>query len=247
MLHAIRNIENRALPQYPRQRTKSTPLPRELQQLTRQLLDQQDLLHRSQLSVSLSRCLQKITKTNTPITRIVSLGLGSLLSMKSQSRRLKQLAILFSIRDCVQRGRQEPIEVYAQDPSFTRQDKALLAALDINILQTPSSSELGEAASVMSPFTLVYSPFLTLEAYEQLISQPVMPMRYLIGDDFNALLEKWPNWSAERRQVEGVLRSGLSKYRRKALAGEGFWTEEDETFPMAVYEMTGEVPVRAGI
>jgi hypothetical protein len=247
MPHAIRDIDDRALPQDVQQRKKSTPLPRELQQLSRQILDHQDLFNCSQLSVTLSRYLQKITKTNTPITRIVSLGLGSLLVMKNQSRRLKQLAILLSLRDSLQRGQQEPIEVYAQDPTFTRQDKALLAALGIGILRTPSSSELGEAAAVISPFTLVYSPFLTLEAYEQLISGPVMPVRYLIGDDFDALLKKWPNRSAERRQVEGVLRSGLLKYRRKALAGEGFWTERDETFPMAVYVMTEGIPIRAGL
>lgn len=137
--------------------------------------------------------------------------------------------------------------MFAQDPDFTRQDKVLLTALGIGILRTSSSAELGEAASVISPFTLVYSPFLTLEAYEQLIARPVMPVRYLVGDDFDALLKKWPNRSAERRQVEGVLKSGLSKYRRKALAGDGFWTDRDESFPMAVYVMTEGIPIRAGL
>ncbi|OSS52025.1 hypothetical protein B5807_03561 [Epicoccum nigrum] len=247
MPHAIHNTENTTWTQDAPRRTKGTSLPRELQQLTRQLIDQQDLLHLSQLSIILRGYLQKINKTNIPITRIVSLGLGSLLVTKSRPRRLKQLAILLSIRDCLQSGQQDPIEVYAQDPDFTRQDKALLAALDIRILRTPSSSELGEADSVISPYTLVYSPFLTLEAYEQLISRRGMPVRYLIGDDFDALVKKWPNWSAERRQVEGVLRSGLSRYRRKALAGEGFWTEEDETFPMALYVMNRKVPIKAGL
>jgi hypothetical protein len=139
MPHAIRDVDNTALPQYVQQQTERTSLPRELQQLTRQILDQQDLFNYSQLSVTLSRYLQNITKTNTLITRIVSLGLGSLLVTKSQSRRLKQFAIFLSLRDYLQRGRQEPIEVYAQDPNFTRQDKTLLAALDIGILQTPSN------------------------------------------------------------------------------------------------------------
>lgn len=246
MPHAIRDIDD-ALPQDVRQRIKSTLLPRVQQQLTRHIFDQQDQFNSWQLSVTLGRYLEKITKTNTPITRMVSLGLGSLHVMKNRSRRLKQLAILLFIRDCLQRVWQKPIEVYAQDPDFTRQDKALLAALGIAILRTPCSSELGEAASVITPSTLVYSPFLTLEAYEQLISRPVIPVRYLIGDDFDALLEKWPNRSAERRQVAGVIRSGLSKYKRKAFVGEGFWTEGDETFPMAFYVRAEGVPIRAGL
>ena len=119
MPHAIHNTENTTWTQDAPRRTKGTSLPRELQQLTRQLIDQQDLLHLSQLSIILRGYLQKINKTNIPITRIVSLGLGSLLVTKSRPRRLKQLAILLSIRDCLQSGQQDPIEVYAQDPDFT--------------------------------------------------------------------------------------------------------------------------------
>ena len=249
MPHTIQSVGTNPLPQKARQRQKGISLPRELQQLIRQLLDLQDLYNQSQLSVSLSRHLQAITKTNTPITSIVSLGLGSLLVTKGQSRRLKQLAILLAIRDYLQEGRQEPIEVYAQDPTFTRQDEALLRSLGIQILRTPSGSDLGEAASFISPATLVYSPFLTLEAYEQLF-EPDIPIKYLAGDDFDALLKKWPKRSAERRQVEGVIRSGLSTYRRRTVAGEGFWTESDETFPMAVYTRTdgeGAVKVKTRI
>jgi hypothetical protein len=33
-----------------------------------------------------------------------------------------------------------------------------------------------------------------------------------------------------------VMKCGLMKYRRRVVAGEGFWVKEDETFPMAVYE-----------
>ena len=250
MPHTIQSVGTNPLPQKARQRQKGISLPRELQQLIRQLLDLQDLYNQSQLSVSLSRHLQAITKTNTPITSIVSLGLGSLLVTKGQSRRLKQLAILLAIRDYLQEGRQEPIEVYAQDPTFTRQDEALLRSLGIQILRTPSGSDLGEAASFISPATLVYSPFLTLEAYEQLFDRPEIPIQYLVGDDFNALLKKWPKRSAERRQVERVIRSGLSTYRRRTVAGEDFWTETDETFPMAVYtrpDGEGAVKVKARI
>ncbi|KAF2832423.1 hypothetical protein CC86DRAFT_280647, partial [Ophiobolus disseminans] len=59
----------------------------------------------------------------------------------------------------------------------------------------------------------------------------------IFGDDFNALLSKWPKHSEERKQVESAMKSGLSKYRRRVISGEGFWVEEDGTFPMAVYEM----------
>ncbi|KAF1849046.1 uncharacterized protein K460DRAFT_263485, partial [Cucurbitaria berberidis CBS 394.84] len=61
-------------------------------------------------------------------------------------------------------------------------------------------------------------------------------VQYLLGDDFNALLNKWPKHSAERTQVERVMKSGLLSYRRRVVNGEGFWTKGDGTFPMAVYE-----------
>jgi hypothetical protein len=238
MPHAVQDVQISPLPQKARQRPKGTSLPRELVQLTSQLLNLQDLFNRSQLSVSLNRHLRTLTKTNASITRIVSLGLGSLLVSKGQSRRLKQLAILLAIRDHLQEEGKETIEVYAQDPTFTRQDEALLASLGIHILRTASGSDLGEAVSFISSTTLVYSPFLTLEAYEQLILKPSTPVQYLVGDDFDALQKKWPKRSAEKKQVESVLRSGLSKYRRRAVAGEDFWTDGDETFPMAVYVNT---------
>ncbi|KAF9698042.1 hypothetical protein EKO04_004078 [Ascochyta lentis] len=215
------------------QRPKNTALPRKTLQLTTRLLDLQSLYTQSQLSQSLSRHLQTISRSRLPITCILSLGLGSLLVSRSQPRRLKQLAILLVVRDYLEEGRNESIAVFAQDPNLTRVDEQFLISLGIQISRTPTGSELGEAVSLISPSTLVYSPFLTLEAYEQ----PMVgsELQYLLGDDFDELLQKWPERSAERKQVEEVSRQGLSKYRRKAVAGEGFWIEDDETFPMAMY------------
>ncbi|KAF2630525.1 hypothetical protein BU25DRAFT_335545, partial [Macroventuria anomochaeta] len=45
----------------------------------------------------------------------------------------------------------------------------------------------------------------------------------LIGDNFDALLHMWPKHGAERKQVEEVMKQGLARYRRKAVAGVGFW------------------------
>lgn len=242
---AVQDIEV-SLPQNKaRRHPKSKVLPRELLKLTYQLLDLQELYAQSQLSQSISRQLHTIFRSGQPITRIVSLGLGSLLVSKGQSRRLKQLAILLTIRDQLQKERQELIEVYAQDPTFTRLDEALLSSFGISILRTSSGSDLGEAASVISPTTLAYSPFLTLEAYEQLFRRTEIPMQYLLGDDFNALLQRWPKRSAERAQVDALLKYGLTRYRGKAVTGEGFWTEEDETFPSAIYAIASKVPAKA--
>lgn len=245
MPHAVQDVKV-SLPQNKaRRHPKSKVLPRELLQLTYRLLELQELYALSQLSQSISRQLHAISRSGQPITRIVSLGLGSLLVTKGQSRRLKQLAILLIIRDQLQKARQESIEVYAQDPTFTRLDEALLLSFGISILRTSSGSDLGEAASVILPTTLVYSPFLTLEAYEQLFRKTAIPMQYLLGDDFNALLQKWPKRSAERAQVEGLLKHGLSRYRGRVVTGEGFWTAEDETFPLAVYAVAGKVSARS--
>ncbi|KAJ4292065.1 hypothetical protein N0V90_009964 [Kalmusia sp. IMI 367209] len=155
----------------------------------------------------------------------------------------KQLSFLANL----QKSSKTPIEVYAQDPTFTRQDEVLLSSLDIRISRTPSGSSLGEATSIMSSSTLVYSPFLTLEAYEQLFIQSKQPVPYLIGDDFNALLEKWPKYTPERAQVEKVTKSALGRYRRKAISGSGFWVDSDGAFPMAVYAVQSGVKEKAKI
>lgn len=234
MPHAIQDDAFHSQPKvYGQSRTIS--LPRELLRLTSQLPDLQNLYIQSRLSQSIHRQLHTISTSDHTIDRIVSLGLGSMLVTKGQSRRLKQLTILLAIRDNLQRTRNRTIELYAQDPTFTRLDEKLLTALNIRILRTSSSSELGEAASFISSSTLVYSPFLTLEVYEQLIAKLSTPVQYLLGDDFDALLRKWPKHSLEKKQVEGVLKAGLSRYQRRPMAEEGFWAEGDDTFPMAVY------------
>ncbi|KAJ8116212.1 hypothetical protein OPT61_g2325 [Boeremia exigua] len=247
MPHAIQDVEVSSSRQQARQKQKTRSIPRELLQLTARLLDMQDLYNQSQLSQSMNSQLHTLVKAGTPITRIVSLGLGSLLVAKGQSRRLKQLVILLAIRDRLQKEREEPIEVFAQDPTFTRSDKVLLASLGIQILHTPSGSDLGEAAAFITAATLVYSPFLTLEAYEQLILRYGRGLQHLVGDNFDTLLQKWPKRSAERKQVDGIMKTGLSKYRRRNVAGEGFWTQEDETFPMAVYTKTDVDKLKARI
>ncbi|KAF1937126.1 hypothetical protein EJ02DRAFT_64232 [Clathrospora elynae] len=240
MSHVIADVIDAYPPpkKYRKPKTKSTS--RELQSLSALLQERQVLYEQSQLSQAINRQLQATLKNAaTPITRILSLGLGSFFVIKGQSRRLKQLTILLGIRDALRQGFGMSIEVYAQDPTFTRADETFLINLNVRILRTPSGSELGEAASVISSSTLVYSPFLTLEAYEQLLVNSATVVQYLIGDDFNALLSKWPRHTAERAQVESVMKSGLAEHQRRAVAGEGFWTEGDGTFPFAMYQRLG--------
>jgi hypothetical protein len=224
---------------------------RELQQLISSLDYLQTLYNQSQLSQTISRHLLATLKNSTiPITKILSLGLGSLLVSKGQWRRLKQLTIFLAIQADLKRSSGRTIEIYAQDPTFTRTDELFLTSLGIRIMHTPSGTSLGEAASIISRSSMIYSPFLTLEVYEALLVKSQLPIPVIFGDDFNALLGKWPKYSEERKQVEDVTKVGLAKYRRRAVGGEGFWEAEDGTFPMAVYEkMDGkkEARVRAKI
>jgi hypothetical protein len=201
----------------------------------------QELYQQSQLSRTITRQLQATLKSaSPPINKVLSLGPGKLHVLKGQSRRLKQLTMRLAIRETLERTSGSSIEVYAQDPTFTRADEAFLTNLDIHILRTPSRYELGEAASILGPSTLAYSPFLTLDTYEHLLVNKASPVRYLVGDDFSALLGKWRKHSAERAQVQGMMNSGLMKYRRRVVDGDGFWIIEYETFPMAVYESINE-------
>ncbi|KAF2262565.1 hypothetical protein CC78DRAFT_449690, partial [Lojkania enalia] len=185
----------------------------------------------------LSRSLASVLKsTQSPIRRVLSLGLGSLLSnTKGQTRRLKQLAILLALRDELQKLNRAEIEVFAQDPGFTKQDEAFLSFLNIRILRTPSGASLGESSALLSPSTLIYSPFLTLEAYDALFAIEPLPLQALVSDDFNALKEKWPKYSNERAQVERLMKGAVNRYRRRVVSGEGFWEELDQSFPIAVY------------
>jgi hypothetical protein len=210
---------------------------RESRLLTIQLEHYQALYEDSQISKTINRQLRAIFKTAPPnVKNILSLGLGSLHVVKDQSRRLKQLALLLKLRDTLQEVAGTAPAIHAQDPTFSKADEMFLSNLGISILRTPSGSELGEASRFLHPSTMIFSPFLTLEAYEQLLGSPGSPIRYIFGDDFNALLSKWPKYSPERKQVERVVKGGISQYRRRAVEDDGFWDSEDNAFPMALYE-----------
>jgi hypothetical protein len=183
------------------------------------------------------------TKNRPRITKIVSLGLGSLLDAKDQQRRIKQLVMLMAIAShlTLPLSNKNALQIYAQDPTFTAADENFLASLGIVVLRTPSIADLGEAGRMMDEETLVYSPFLTLETYKLLLSSsqssevPVnVPM--LISDDFNALRSKWDKRTSERKDVEGLIQgTRAGNYRRRAVNGEGFWTDLDRPFPLALY------------
>ncbi|KAH7093767.1 hypothetical protein FB567DRAFT_545087 [Paraphoma chrysanthemicola] len=219
-------------------RVKGKSLPRELRQLANALELQRVAYEQSQFSKEVQRNFQAVSKhSDFPITRILSLGLGSLLGSRDQTRRIKQLAILLAIHEHCSRLSGTAIELYAQDPAFTRGDEAFLINLGFKILRTPSGTQLGQAGDILSSSTLIYSPFLTIEVYEQLTRlNASLSIPIIVGDDFMALAKKWPKHSAEHKQVNDVMKLGLSKLRRRALAGDGFWMQEDETFPMAMYE-----------
>ncbi len=161
------------MPHAVEQSTRSTGTPkakasssRELRQLHTIYNQTKDRYLESNLSLTITRLLE--FKTRPAVTKLVSLGLGSLKSME-QTRSIKQLAIFLATAE--QLRQQNPrIEIYAQDPSFSKTDEAFLQTLGVHILSTPSATELGEAAQYIDKSTLVYSPFLTLEAYRLLFS-----------------------------------------------------------------------------
>lgn len=222
-------------------KSKAKLVSRDVQRLLTTLEEVQILYQSSQFAMGVAKYLPTALKRSpVEITRLLSLGLGSLLVTKSQSRRLKQIAILLAIRSELEVSSVAPIEIYAQDPTFTRLDEAFLASLDIKISHTSSGSSLGEAATLISPKTMIYSPFLTIEAYEQLLMHQRLPIPLILGDDFDALSVKWPKHSEERKQLEVVMKLGLSRYRRRSIQGHGFWTEEDGAFPMAMYGLLVE-------
>ncbi|CEI62242.1 hypothetical protein FVEN_g10262 [Fusarium venenatum] len=211
---------------------------KQLQQLSILYQDAMDLYNQSSLAETIQDMLR--TKNRPRITRIVSLGLGSLLDAKDQQRRIKQLVMLMAIASHLTLPK-NALQIYAQDPTFTEVDETFLASLGIVVLKTPSIADLGEAGQMMDEETLVYSPFLTLETYKLLLSSsqtsdvPVnVPM--LISDDFNALRLKWDKRTSERKDVEGLIQgTRAGNYRRRAVNGEGFWTDLDRPFPLALY------------
>ncbi|KAG9185124.1 hypothetical protein G6011_07668 [Alternaria panax] len=222
MPHAIADVVEAQLNFHTHPKFNPKSRSREARLLSTKLEDFQSRYETSQLAQIIDQQLRVVMKNaQSPINKVLSLGLGSLVAAKGQSRRLKQLAILLAVRDILRETSEVSIQVYAQDPSFTRKDDSFLESLGIHILRTPSGSELGEASTVLDTSTLVYSPFLTLEAYGQLLGHG-RSMKYLFGDDFDALLHKWPKQSAERVEVEEVVKNGLGACRRRPVVDGGF-------------------------
>jgi SRR1 len=208
---------------------------RELQQLQNLYDDSKALYYQSLLSKSIALMLR--AKQGAPLTKAISLGLGSLTS-RDQSRRIKQLTIFLAITEQLESSMQNPIKLYAQDPTFTKTDEAFLQSLGITILRTPSPSALGEAEKFIDRNTLVYSPFLTIEAYQSILESCTIGM--LVGDDFNALRLKWPKHTTEHDTVEKLVKRDLTRYERRSISRSSkdqndFWENEDKPFPMAVY------------
>jgi len=217
---------------------------KQLQQLYRLYEDAMDIYNQSALAKTIEDMLR--TKNRPRITKIVSLGLGSLLDAKDQQRRIKQLVVLMAIASHITLSTSDKskLRIYAQDPTFTAADETFLQSLDISVLKTPSIADLGEAGRIMDEETLVYSPFLTLETYKLLLSSSqssdgTVRAPILVSDDFNALRLKWDKRTTERKDVEGLIQ-GAREYRRRAVSGEGFWTQADRPFPMALYWRNSE-------
>ncbi|KAH7021484.1 uncharacterized protein B0I36DRAFT_334523 [Microdochium trichocladiopsis] len=194
----------------------------------------------SLLSTSLAASLRaKVITSRSPITRAVSLGLGSFAERsKDQPRRLKQLAMFMAAAaqiNALQATTGGPqLELFAQDPTFTKPDISFLTSLGIRVLKTPSPSEMGEAQSYIDPNTLVYSPFLTIEAYEALLS--ACSVNLLLGDDFQALKRKFDKNTSDHHLVDRLGKTHMAGLERRSLTGSGFWdAAEDQPFPMALY------------
>ncbi|KAK8119427.1 uncharacterized protein PG998_004053 [Apiospora kogelbergensis] len=223
-------------PQLKRSGTRTTNQPKRIskqQGEIQRLYDDAKLRYNQSSWSSLLETLLS-AKNRPTVNKIVSLGLGSLYEKsRDQSRRLKQLAMLLGVADYLRLKGSPEIAIYAQDPSFTKADDAFLRSLGVQVLKTPSPSDLGEAGRIIDDKTLLYSPFLTMEAYELLLKNCAMEL--LLGDDFSVLRSKWEKHTAEHKQVELLMKSGVSKYQRRAIRGDGFWGEEDWHFPMALY------------
>lgn len=229
--------------------TKTKSPSKQLQKLFTLFQEAAEEFHQSPLLERLHAMLQ--ARHRPRVTKAISLGLGSLVEpSKDQPRRIKQLVIFIAIATSIQTpsGR---LSLYAQDPTFTKTDEELLEMFGIQVLRTPSASSLGEAGAMIDNETLVYSPFLTIAAYTELLrpassksKDVVAPI--VIGDDFNALKLKWEKRTSEHKDVEALMKSikGFG-YQRRAISGDGFWRETDRPFPMALYWRQSEQPARA--
>lgn len=224
------------------QPTRSTRSPktkasssRELRQLHILYNEARNQYFESNLSLLITHLLE--SKNRPAVTKIISLGLGSLKST-DQARRIKQLTIFLAIAEQL-RQHERKIEIYAQDPSFSKTDEAFLQSLGVHILSTPSAIEAGEAAQYIDESTLVYSPFLTLEAYKLFFSTGTL--NFFVGDDFDALRIKWPKHSAGRNEAESLSRRYVQGFRKRVIGSDdGFWDAEDKPFPMAMYWSTSQ-------
>lgn len=215
----------------PRKNTKASS-SKELRQLHTLYNETRSRYLGSNLSLSVAHLLD--SKSRPAVTKIVSLGLGSLLRSTDQSRRIKQLVIFLAIASHLQQHHNTNIPIYAQDPTFTPTDEAFLQSLGVHILHTPSATSAGEAAQHIDATTLVYCPFLTLEAYALFFAASTLP--FFVGDDFDALRLKWPKRSAGWSEADALARRFVLGLRKRVLAGgEDFWDSEDRPFPMAVY------------
>jgi len=231
MPHAIEVEVSQPTPVARLPKIKGSP-PKEIRQLHALYNSAQEKYLSSSLSLSITCLLE--TKTLPKVTKVVSLGLGSFKS-RDRSRRLKQLAVFLDIASHLLRN-QPTLRLYAQDPSFTKTDQTFLQSLGIQIISTPSATETGEAAEVIDEETLVYSPFLTLEAYQLFFETG--RLGFFVGDDFGGLRRKWPKLSTSWREAEALERRFVKGLRKRNVgSGEDFWEEGDKSFPMAMYDI----------
>jgi hypothetical protein len=218
--------------------TAKPKVSRELQKLQNLYEESKIRYNESPLSKTIASML-RAKQQRVPVTKAISLGLGSLTST-NQSRRIKQLTIFMAIASQLQ-SEKTALRLYAQDPTFTKVDETFLETLGINILRTPSASSLGEAAHYIDEKTLLYTPFLTIEAYQSVLESRDAGL--LICDDFDALRMKWPKATDEYDTVTGLLRRELRRYSRRGInlgssekeSSNLFWETEDKVFPMALY------------
>jgi hypothetical protein len=230
---------SRAKPSSPKGNAKPKS-SRELQKLQALYEESRIRYNESPLSKTISSMLRS-KQQRVQLTKAVSLGLGSLTSA-NQSRRIKQLAVFMAITSQVSAMQKTPTILYAQDPTFTKVDEMFLESLGINILRTTSPSSLGEAQHYIDRETLLYTPFLTIEAYRSVLESRDIGL--LVCDDFDALRLKWPKFTDEYETVAGLLRRDLRRYSRRGINlgsadkernGDSFWEDEDKVFPMALY------------
>lgn len=223
-------------------------VPRQIKRLEALYDEACNVYLQSSLSKSIATALDPRRRPH--IDKLVLLGLGSLGVSKDQPRRIKQLVLFIAAASFIASTSRpdSAVALYAQDPMFTKTDEAFLQHLGFTILRTPSPYQLGEAGGIIDERTLVYTPHLTLAAYKALLTSSMKALGHvsledrmpvLMSDDFDVLRRKWDKHTEEFKDVELLTRrlKGYS-YRRRAVGGGGFWTEDDSSFPVALYSKT---------